>query len=768
MLCLPPASAQAPGEFHILSTFKNIGMVLASVVGPGPVRGSQRLYASIAYWNGTFDILAIDPDSGTTVVLHSPLSGESAVWDMALAPDGNIYMGTAPGAHFLKLDTARGTVIDLGVPSTGEEYLWAIAVGSDHRIYGGTYPHCRLVRYDPSTGRLADLGRLDSSQQYARYLSPTPDGFLYAGIGSAAARIVAYQISTGKMQQILPPEAQVPGFAHTYAAADGNIYGLTPLFDYRISGWQATRIPESDVPDPAAQNTLSDGRVANLEEQNGALVLRLHSALGDSSQSITLDYTGEPNQLFRIGLGPDGKLYGSGALPSDLVRINDGTIDYLGSLGNGEAYSMLSYGPSLLLATYADTSTLVSFNPSRPFSTDAIRSNPQWVAIPDGDICWRPQAMVAGTDGLIYVGAQATYGELDGPLIVWNPADGAIRHSAVIPNQGVVSLATWKDQIIGGTTIRGGPGSTPATNDAQLFLWNPAQQNVTWQAVPVSGAQTITDLAVAPNGLVYGFADNTLFEFDPSTRQILRTQRTSVSGLIYNSIAADNSGRIWGLSAEGVFTLDTAQLQVTNMATPPAPITGGFALSAGSLYFIAGPEVYSYALPAMGFEFHNNSESSASIAAGGWAEFNLNVAPKAGFHGTVSLECSGLPPGTACSFAPPSLMSGGDSRLTISTAGPAATASLSRSPAPLLGIAAPCFWLALAGIVRRRRQSAWMLFLLAFLHSATGCGVTLTPNSAGPHANATPPGTYSITVSATALVGSSSMTQTTHIDLTVK
>lgn len=743
-------------------------MVLTSVIGPGPAPGSQRLYASIAYWSGTFDILSIDPDTGTTTVQHSPVPGETAVWDMALGPDGNIYIGTAPSAHFLKLDTARGALLDLGIPSPGEEYVWAMAVGSDHRIYGGTYPGCRLVRYDPSTGRLADLGRLDSTQQYARYLTATPDGFLYAGIGSATAKIVAYQIGSGKMQQILPPEAQVAGFAHTYAAADGHVYGTTPLFDYRISGWQATGISESDVPDPAPQNTFSDGRAASLDEENGVLVLHMRSAADGADHSVALDYAGEPNQLFRIGLGPDGKLYGSGALPSDLVRINDGTIDYIGSLGNGEAYSMLSYGPSLLLATYADATSLVSFNPTQQFNAGSGASNPQWVAVPDVDICWRPQAMVDGQDGLIYVGAQATYGELDGPLIAWNPVNGTVRPFTAIANQGVVSLAASNGQIIGGTTIRGGPGSIPVTHDAQLFLWNPAQQKVTWQAVPVSGAQTITDLVVGPNGLVYGFADSTLFEFDPSSGKILRTERTSLSGLIYNSIATDNSGRIWGLSADGIFNLNTTQLQAAIVAASPTPITGGFALSGGSVYFIAGTEVYSYSLPMMGFDLLNNSGSSASIAAGGSAQFNLSVAAKGGFQGAVAFSCAGLPQGMACSFSPGSIATSGDSRLTISTAGMGTTANASRSQAPLLGIAAPCFWLIFSGIARRRRQFARMLLLLALLQTATGCGVTLTPRSTGTGLNATTPGTYSITVSATALVGQTSMTETTPIDLTVK
>jgi hypothetical protein len=631
--------AQAPGTFRNISIFRNIGLVLTSVVGPGPVQGSQRLYASIAYTGGTFDILSIDPDQGATVVLHSPVPAETAVWDMVLGPDGNVYMGTVPGGHLLKLDTAHGTLVNLGVPSSSETYIWAVAFGSDHRLYGATYPHCKLVRYDPATGKMADLGRLDSTQQYARYLTATNDGFLYAGIGSAAAKVVAYQISSGKMKQILPEGAQVAGFAHTYVGDDAKVYSLTPLFDYRISGWEATEIAGADVHNPAAQNTLSDGRVATLDEENGALVLHMRRAAQNSDATVALDYEGEPNQLFRIGLGPDGKIYGSGALPSDLVRINDGgKNDYIGNLGDGEAYSMLAMGANLLLGTYADGSTLIAVNPEQPFSTDAGSDNPVFIRISGDDICWRPQAMVAGPDGKVYVGAQAGYGKLTGPLIAWNPTTGSAKVYSIVENQSVASLTSWKNLIVAGTTIQGGLGSKSVVKDAELLTWDPQNQQIISTSVPVREADTITDLIAGPNGLVYGFAGSTLFEFDPALNQVLRTQHTSLSGLIYNSVAIDKIGRIWGLSSQGIFTIDTTQFQLTMMGTPPNPITGGFAFTGGTIYFVSGTEVGAYVIPGALSGNINVSSSSGKVMRGDPVTITAAIASKSGVGPTGQIE----------------------------------------------------------------------------------------------------------------------------------
>ena len=586
-----------PGQFKAVGTFRDIGLVLTSLVGPGPAPGSQRVYASLAYYAGTADLLSIDPETGKTTVLQNPIPGQGAIWAMALGPDGNIYIGTSPGAHLLKLDTARETLVDLGVPARGETYIWAMALGADNRIYAGTYPNCKLVRYDPANGALADLGRLDPTQQYAHSLAATSDGFLYAGIGSTVAKVVAYQISSGTMQQILPPQAQLIGFGNAFVGLNGVVYATSPQFDYTLSGWQATQIPPTLVHAPAVRTALSDARVASLAVEKGALILHIQHPGANDDVSLALDYGGQPNQLFRIAMGPDGLLYGSGAMPSDLARIQfDGTIDVIGSLGSGEAYSMLPFGSNLLFATYADISPLISYTPGQPFSTAPHSKNPQLVTIPGYDGCGRPLAMVAGEDGLVYVGAQAGYGKLTGPLIVWNPHNGTATQFPLIANQGVVSLAASNHLIIGGTTIIGGLGSTPVARDAELFIWDPVSSQMTATAVPVAGAQTITDLVAAPNGLVYGFAGTTLFEFDPSLGTVLRTMHEPLPGLIPNSVDVDKAGRIWGLSTKGVFIIDTGELQVTTISTAPGPITGGFALSGETLYFVSGPAIQSYGL----------------------------------------------------------------------------------------------------------------------------------------------------------------------------
>ena len=118
------AAACCAQQFEHLTTYRGLGALVASAVGPGPAPGSERLYLSYLYVNQTIDVVAIDVATGETKVFSNPAPTESGARTMAVGPDGCIYLGTLPKAHFLKLDPKAGTLVDLGRPSPTEEYIW--------------------------------------------------------------------------------------------------------------------------------------------------------------------------------------------------------------------------------------------------------------------------------------------------------------------------------------------------------------------------------------------------------------------------------------------------------------------------------------------------------------------------------------------------------------------------------------------------------------------------------------------------------------------
>src|SRR3954449_351530 len=138
------ALAQSHGRFDLIADYHGIGGANATGVGPGPTPGSQRLYTSYTYTKNTFEVLSVNPETGDNSVFSNPVAGEWAAYGFAVGPSGDIYVGTAPTAHFVKLDPKLGTAVDLGRTAKSEEWIFDLTFGSDERLYGATYPAAKL------------------------------------------------------------------------------------------------------------------------------------------------------------------------------------------------------------------------------------------------------------------------------------------------------------------------------------------------------------------------------------------------------------------------------------------------------------------------------------------------------------------------------------------------------------------------------------------------------------------------------------------------
>ena len=150
----------------------------------------------------------------------------------------------------------------------------------------------------------------------------------------------------------------------------------------------------------------------------------------------------------------------------------------------------------------------------------------------------------------------------------------------------------------------------------------------------------------------------------------------------------------------------------------------------------------------------NVSPQSLTIRAGQTATFTITVNPVNGLNSSIMFACSGLPAASSCNFSPASLTPGGSpvsTTLTITTTAPS-------SAAPIAGLnpwtfaawpVAMVLGLFVAAIGSRGKKSRrWALAFgataLAFCLVSCGGGNSTPPNNPG-----TPPGTSSITVTAT-------------------
>jgi hypothetical protein len=588
-------------EFQYVTTYRGLGALVASAVGPGPKSGTERLYLSYLYVDHTIDVVAIDPATGVTKVFPNPAPTESGARCMAVGPDGNIYLGTLPRAHFLRLDPKTARLVDLGRPSETEEYIWDVAFGSDSKLYGATYPEAKLVRYDPASGKMDDLGRMDPVEQYAHYVAGSRDGFMYVGIGTSNANIAAYQIATGVHREILPPAFQKVGQAVVYKAQDGNVYGRLGTKYFRLQDFTATPIPENQASPPADNNTLRDGSKVSASGR----MLRIVTANGETTEP-RFEYAGNVLNIFRVAFGPDRRLYGSSILPIHLLRLDPdrAVLRDIGDLGGGEIYSFLTHDDRLLAAAYSGTAPLYIFNPAKPFRETGEEKNPALVNFADSDHGWRPQAMIAGPGDNVYIGAVSGYGKLGGPLVTWDTRRSEIhQYPQLVENQSVVTLAAWKNMIAGGTTVRGGGGSHPTQEEAKIFLWDPQTRKKTFETAPVPGAASITDLIAASNGRIYGIASGehlataVLFVFDPVKKILTARRETPFAHAVYNSIGATRNGDLLGLASNGIFRIDPLTNDISMMAQSPKLITGGFAMNGREIYFTCKAELWRFDLP---------------------------------------------------------------------------------------------------------------------------------------------------------------------------
>jgi Bacterial Ig-like domain (group 3)/FG-GAP-like repeat/FG-GAP repeat len=143
------------------------------------------------------------------------------------------------------------------------------------------------------------------------------------------------------------------------------------------------------------------------------------------------------------------------------------------------------------------------------------------------------------------------------------------------------------------------------------------------------------------------------------------------------------------------------------------------------------------------------SNTTLTVKAGQTVTAPINVTGAAGFSGTVSFACSGLPANTSCSFSPATANVSGASAvptlLTVNTAGNSTTSQLMR------GFGA--YGVAFAGLIlflplRGRSRRVWAMMIAVCAFAAFGLSGCSGSGSGSPPAAKATPGTYPFTVTA--------------------
>lgn len=298
------------------------------------------------------------------------------------------------------------------------------------------------------------------------------------------------------------------------------------------------------------------------------------------------------------------------------------------------------------------------------------------------------------------------------------------------------------------------------------------------QSVPLTGIGTyvqITPLSASFAAIPIGTTSNT---------QTISLKNIGTAPVIFSGFATNNSNFA---VASGTTCSTSAPLapgascliNVTFTPSGSGNIIGGLVISDSDL---SSPQVVS--LAAVGQDFTLQAfTNTQTVMAGNPATYLLQITPAFGFNGSVTVACTGAPTNSTCTSSPGSvsLIGTGYAAPTLQVA----TSTLSQIVPPglpppssrwplvmgltLLGLTV-ILLLRIVGGKREAITPLWrwgrvatvtLAFLMLMLWVTCGGGVTHLP---APANYGTPPGTYTLTVTAS----SGSLSHSTTVQLTVQ
>ncbi len=276
----------------------------------------------------------------------------------------------------------------------------------------------------------------------------------------------------------------------------------------------------------------------------------------------------------------------------------------------GQWNTVGTQGDRFFVGAYAG-GHLLEWDPAAPW-VDTVEGrqdcNPRVLTRCSPDII-RPARLLMHPDGrTIIMGGTPAYGMTGGGLLFWDRSSGQrvlLTHQQVIPDQATISLVALEGgKLLGGTTTSPGTGGETKAKQAELYLLDQATKAIQWHAPLIPAAQGYTDLCLGPDGLVWGFADRTVFfVFDPATRKIVHQRSiaadftATVSHQGPRVFVRGPRGEVYALLVRAICRIEPQDWQFKLLAKSPVPLSAGGDVCQGSIWFASGSHLYSYRLP---------------------------------------------------------------------------------------------------------------------------------------------------------------------------
>ncbi|NDL59866.1 hypothetical protein [Phytoactinopolyspora mesophila] len=587
---------------EMLDSIDMTGYTVASSI---VVDTDHRVYFSVRAPNdGT--LWRYDPLSQELETLATRLAGEAMLRSLLLDGD-TLYGTTYPNAKVYAYDIPSGDVRDYGSVIDDGDYAWGFEQVGDE-LWVGTGAVGRLMSVDPESGVVDEIGLPHGvAPDFVNRIVRHGDLVFVAYSPASPDNVAVYDRTAGEWCCSETLEQEVG--AWTRDSVDGLFFYLSggSVHGYDIDARETVSIGWDDGP----LATQLDGTIAlelvelGTEQFPGTTLVGLrgdgtvwrYNLAEGSGDVVTGDIDGAPATIHSVGNGPDGNVYfGAYLSPGVMARVNHQTGDLEQLSGPGQADSMIAHKNRIVVGVYPNASFYVGktnkdwdwgANPSHLFTLG--RGEPHGQD--------RPLHMVSAGD-LVAAGTIPNYGELGGALVLLNPNNGDHEvHRHVVEDQSVTALEYRDGLVYAGTSIHGGLSSEPTQEEAELFIWDVQQGEKVWSGA-VPGATIIHAMTFTPDGRLWVLTEaGTIAEFDPDTREIVRSFETGIAnsniwGRLSELYYRGQDGYVYGNTSGRLFRFDPDDLDFEVLVSSGARQSG--IDGEGTIYFADETNVYRY------------------------------------------------------------------------------------------------------------------------------------------------------------------------------
>jgi streptogramin lyase len=497
----------------------------------------------VGTYGATADVHRVEPET-RQVTQVTRLEGDTFVWDLATAPDGEVIGGSSPSGRVFAYDPATDTVRHYGAAHEGEMYVRSVAV-DDTTIFAGTGTHAHLVAIDRQTGAREDILPPELAGESWVYDLTVTEDYVVAGTEPHGMLAVIDRHDPSSYEVVETGRRTVD----QVTVADGAV-------------WFSTRTDGGLHRYDLATGDVTDVAVPSPNEETRLLVVRGGEAFGVSGSGVSWYVDRASGESERIDLqdaglraGPeglqslaahDGRVFAGGHWALTVHDTKRGTARRYRLAGEPKA--MTTVGSRLYFAEY----------PGATIATWTARGGYEQLA-PLAELQNRPRDVhYDARSKLLLVASMAEYGHLDGALTLYHTRTGKTTgYRGIVDDQTINAVATHKRTAYVATQTSAS-GIAPTTTEAKIAAFDLKKRRVRWETVPLPGVQSIRHLAYL-HGRLYGSAGDRVFAFDPATRRVVRTADVPGAG---GEIKAWR-GRLFTVTADRILELDQRTLRTT-------------------------------------------------------------------------------------------------------------------------------------------------------------------------------------------------------------